>query len=362
MSSAGAECVSAPTEMKSAPGPCERRQRIERDAARHLDPARAVEQLDRLAHLARRHVVEHHDVDTRARAPRRPARACRTRLRRCAPASARGPGRRPRRCPQPARWLSLISTASESESRWLKPPPARTAAVCSARRPGSVLRVSRMRTSSPTRASRTGASASRRPSSATAGSARRARRARIERIEPCSRPSVVPASTALAVGRRPSRRDAPRRPGGTPRSRPRCRRARPLRARRTRRRPSGLRRCTRVDVMSPSSPRSSASASATSACERRRAADRSRSRGRVQRVAPRAGRRPARSAPCSTNRPTARSTCPGSRRACARHATPRARSRRRRCRATRAAGSGPRTSARRAAGSSSASVAEIARA
>ena len=43
-----------------------------------------------------------------------------------------------------------MSTASDSESRWLNPPPARTAARCRARSPGSVLRVSRMRTSSPT--------------------------------------------------------------------------------------------------------------------------------------------------------------------------------------------------------------------
>ena len=48
--------------------------------------------------------------------------------------------------PMPARWLSLTSTASESPARWLVPPPARTAAFSRRRRPGVVLRVSRMAT------------------------------------------------------------------------------------------------------------------------------------------------------------------------------------------------------------------------
>ena len=42
----------------------------------------------------------------------------------------------------PARWLSLTSTASERPTRWLVPPPARTAAFSSWRKPGVVLRVS----------------------------------------------------------------------------------------------------------------------------------------------------------------------------------------------------------------------------
>ena len=36
----------------------------------------------------------------------------------------------------PARWLSLTRMPSESEPRWLTPPPARTAAFSSARKPG----------------------------------------------------------------------------------------------------------------------------------------------------------------------------------------------------------------------------------
>ena len=46
---------------------------------------------------------------------------------------------------RPARWLSFTRMPSPSEPRWLAPPPARTAAFSSARRPGVVLRVSRMR-------------------------------------------------------------------------------------------------------------------------------------------------------------------------------------------------------------------------
>ncbi|COX35211.1 Uncharacterised protein [Mycobacterium tuberculosis] len=46
--------------------------------------------------------------------------------------------------PAAATWLSLISAASPNPSRWLTPPPVRTAYFCSARRPGSVLRVSRI--------------------------------------------------------------------------------------------------------------------------------------------------------------------------------------------------------------------------
>ena len=47
--------------------------------------------------------------------------------------------------PAATMWLSLISTALPSVSRWLCPPPARTAYRSSARRPGVVLRVSVMR-------------------------------------------------------------------------------------------------------------------------------------------------------------------------------------------------------------------------
>ncbi len=51
--------------------------------------------------------------------------------------------------PSATRWLSLIRTASDRDARWLRPPPARTAAFSSARSPGSVLRVSRIRTPPP---------------------------------------------------------------------------------------------------------------------------------------------------------------------------------------------------------------------
>ncbi len=44
--------------------------------------------------------------------------------------------------PAAATWLSLIRAASDSDIRWLTPPPQRTAYFSSARRPGVVLRVS----------------------------------------------------------------------------------------------------------------------------------------------------------------------------------------------------------------------------
>ena len=47
--------------------------------------------------------------------------------------------------PSRPRWLSFTSTISDSDPRWFTPPPARTAAFSSARRPGSVLRVSQTR-------------------------------------------------------------------------------------------------------------------------------------------------------------------------------------------------------------------------
>ena len=52
----------------------------------------------------------------------------------------------PRPATEPAarRWLSLTRTASSRPKRWLRPPPQATAYFSSARRPGVVLRVSRM--------------------------------------------------------------------------------------------------------------------------------------------------------------------------------------------------------------------------
>ena len=55
--------------------------------------------------------------------------------------------------PAAATWLSLISAASPRLIRWLTPPPQRTAYFSSARSPGSVLRVSRIRAPVPATAS-----------------------------------------------------------------------------------------------------------------------------------------------------------------------------------------------------------------
>ena len=50
-------------------------------------------------------------------------------------------------------WLSLTSAASDSDIRWLTPPPQRTAYFSRARRPGVVLRVSRTLAFVPSRTS-----------------------------------------------------------------------------------------------------------------------------------------------------------------------------------------------------------------
>src|SRR5829696_2963450 len=50
-------------------------------------------------------------------------------------------------------WLSLMSAASASDMRWFIPPPIRTAYFCNIRKPGTVLRVSRIRVPVPANAS-----------------------------------------------------------------------------------------------------------------------------------------------------------------------------------------------------------------
>ena len=104
--------------------------------------------------------------------------------------------------PRPARWLSLISTASESESRWLNPPPARTAAFSSARSPGSVLRVSRMR-ALPSRGAHV-AAGQRRDARAVRQEVQRDALAAEDRPQRARRPSpsVVPGVDRVAVAQR----------------------------------------------------------------------------------------------------------------------------------------------------------------
>ncbi len=55
--------------------------------------------------------------------------------------------------PASRRWLSLISTISVRSYRWFTPPPSRTACRSKGRRPGAVLRVSRIRQPVPSTAS-----------------------------------------------------------------------------------------------------------------------------------------------------------------------------------------------------------------
>ena len=102
--------------------------------------------------------------------------------------------------PRPARWLSLTSTNSESVPRWFTPPPARTAAFSTARRPGSVLRVSQIRATGPA------ASTNRRVSEATPDRWQRklsALRSPVstERNGPDTSPTLVPGATTSPSSR-----------------------------------------------------------------------------------------------------------------------------------------------------------------
>ena len=150
------------------------------------------------------------------------------------------------RARRPARWLSLISTASESESRWLKPPPARTAARL--QRPQAGQRLARVADARPRRrAALHVAPRQRRDAGAVRQEVERDPFAAEDRTQRAAAPGRASSRPRPRRRRaRPTRRSRAGRPGGTPRSRRQFRRARPPRARRTMRpRPSGLRRCTR---------------------------------------------------------------------------------------------------------------------
>ena len=93
----------------------------------------------------------------RPRAPPRPRRASRPRPRSAGrSASAATAGAIP---PARRRWFSFTRIASSSPARWFVPPPQRTAYFSSARRPGVVLRVSRIVAPCRRRRRRSGASA-----------------------------------------------------------------------------------------------------------------------------------------------------------------------------------------------------------
>ena len=89
----------------------------------------------------------------RRRAPRAAGRGSRPRPRPAVRASARGRLEGRPTPPAATTWLSLTSAASDSDIRWLTPPPQRTAYFSSARRPGVVLRVSRTAAPVPSTAS-----------------------------------------------------------------------------------------------------------------------------------------------------------------------------------------------------------------
>ena len=151
---------------------------VQAQPAARLDLRPAGHRLHRAAHAGDRHVVEQHEVPRRRRRPRGPPRRGRPRPRPAprgnAPRTARNAAATP---PAATTWLSLTIAASDSDIRWLTPPPHRTAYFSSARSPGVVLRVSRTAAPVPCSGVSPGTGGSARPrTSGRASSARCARR------------------------------------------------------------------------------------------------------------------------------------------------------------------------------------------
>src|SRR5262249_51689140 len=143
----------------------ERADVLERDAAGRLE-ADALARMagahggDRGAHALGLEVVEQHEGGPAVRGAQRlvgvehldPDDAPRPRGAEIAASIGRGAPARARSPPK-SRWLLLIRTWSHRPTRWFTPPPAATARLSNGRRPGAVLRVSRIATPVPTTAS-----------------------------------------------------------------------------------------------------------------------------------------------------------------------------------------------------------------
>ena len=120
-----------------------RTHRIEIDAAGHFEHGLAVRHTHRFTHHVEREVVEQHRL--------RAMCECRIELCKRLHFDLHRHARLQRKCassasptPPPPRWVFLDQMPSYSASRWFSPPPTRTAYFCASRRPGSVLRVSRI--------------------------------------------------------------------------------------------------------------------------------------------------------------------------------------------------------------------------
>ena len=141
MSSAGAEWVKAPTEIRSAPAAAYSATRVEGHPAgtstgtRHDTSATA-------ADFGRDHVVEQHQIGTCVERHRDLVEGVALDLARQGGPSPLGLGDG-RLDGEAGQMVVLDEQPSESEPRWLTPPPARTAAFSRALKPGVVLRVSR---------------------------------------------------------------------------------------------------------------------------------------------------------------------------------------------------------------------------
>ncbi len=165
MSSTGALCVSAPTATKSTPV------RAVRSASSSVRPPLASDSTPRSRQARAATASSAGDMlssSTRSAPAARASCTCATVSHSTSTGSWGQVSRTAQKAcatpPAAATWLSLTRAASDSDMRWLTPPPHRTAYFSSARSPGVVLRVSRTRVPVPARAR---ASAQRRVSVAT---------------------------------------------------------------------------------------------------------------------------------------------------------------------------------------------------
>ena len=144
MSTAGAECVSAPTDTKSAPVAASSgmRSSVTPPEISTFARPRARRTASRMSSSAQ--VVGQDDVRARRERLVDLARGSALRLRRAGPGCrARARATAASTPPASRTWLSLIRIASKRPTRWFVPPPAATAYFSSARSVGVVLRVSR---------------------------------------------------------------------------------------------------------------------------------------------------------------------------------------------------------------------------
>ena len=147
------EWVRAPTEMKSTPVSGDLAGPLQGEPARGLEGGPPRRDPHRLGHGRRVHVVEQDPLAAGVEQRPQLVEVGDLDLDRAGRGSAARTASRAGTTPPAAiTWLSLTIAMSVRLNRWLTPPPQRTAYFCSARQPGSVLRVSSTRADVPSSA------------------------------------------------------------------------------------------------------------------------------------------------------------------------------------------------------------------